>query len=84
VNRNVIGLIALDEILWFFLGGVVRVAFEFDIGNDFLPYSAANSACFRVSLDVIAMFEDRGHLSVATERKMLPARRLAARKRYQR
>lgn len=84
MNRNVIGLIALDEILWFFFGGVVRVAFEFDIGNHFLHDSAANSACFRVPLDVIATFEDRRHLSVATEGKMLPARRLSGGKRYQR
>ena len=43
-----------------------------------------NSTRFRVPFDVIATFEDRGDLSVATEGKMLPARRLSAGKRYRR
>ncbi len=74
MNCDVIGLITLDEILGFFFGRVVRVAFEFHFGNNFLQYSAANSTCFRVPLDVIATFERLGHLSVATERKSrLPA-----------
>ena len=46
MNCDVIGFIALDEILGFFLGSVMGVAIEFDIGNDFLHESAANSACF--------------------------------------
>ena len=79
-----IGFIALDEILRFFFGGVVSVAFEFHFGNDFLHDSAANSTCFRVPFDVITTFERLGHLSVATERKMHPATQWSGEKRYQR
>ena len=70
MNCDVVRLIALDEILRFFLGGVVGVAFEFHFGNDFFHDSAANSTCFRVPFDVIATFERLGHLSVAIELKM--------------
>ena len=80
---DVIGFIAL-EILRFFFGGVVGVAFEFDFGNDFLHDSAANSTCFRVPFDVIATFERLGHLSVATERKLHPAKQWSGEKRCQR
>lgn len=72
MNRNVIGLIALDEILGFCLRGVVRVAFEFDIGNDFLHDSAANSTCFRVPFDVIATFECPQHLSSLPNGRCIP------------
>ena len=84
MNRDVIGLIALDEILGFFCGRVVRVAFEFEIGNDFLHDSAANSTCFRVPFDVIATFERLGHLSVASERKIHPAKQWSGERRCQR
>ena len=84
MNRDVIGLIALDEILRFFFSSVMGVAFEFDIRNDFLHDSAANPACFRVPLDVIATFENRGHFSVATEGKMHPAKQWSGEKRRQR
>jgi hypothetical protein len=57
VNCDVVGFIALDEILGFFSGGVVSAAFEFHFGNDFLHNSAANSTCFRAPFDVIATFE---------------------------
>jgi hypothetical protein len=73
VNCDVIGFVALDEILGFFLGGVVSVALEFHVGNEFLHDSAANSTRFRVPFDVIATFERLGHLSVATEQRMYPA-----------
>ena len=83
MNRDVIGLVALDEILGFFFSCVARVAFEFDIGKDFLHDSAANSTCFRVPFDVIATFEDRGHLSVVTEPKRHSAKRWSKEKRCQ-
>jgi len=67
VNCDVIGFVALDEILRLFFGSVVGVAFEFHFGNDFLHDGAANSTCFRVPLDVIATLERLGHHSVATE-----------------
>lgn len=62
MNRHVIGLIALDEILGFFFGGVVGITFEFHIGNEFLHDSAANPACFRIPFDVVATFKRLGHL----------------------
>ena len=70
MNCDVIGFIALDEILGLFFGGVVGVALERHIGNDFLRDGAANSTCFRIPFDVITAFERLGHLSVATESKM--------------
>jgi hypothetical protein len=84
VNCDVIGFIALDEILGFFFGGVVGVAFEFHIGNHFLQDSATNSTCFRIPFNVIATFERLGHLSVATEQKMHPAKQWSGEKRCQR
>ena len=72
MNCDVIGFVALDEVLRLFLGSVVGVAFEFHFGNDFLYDSAANSTCFRVPFDVVATFERLGHLSVATEQRMYP------------
>ena len=84
MNCDVVGFIALDEILRFFFGGVVGVAFEFHFGNDFLHDGAANSSCFRVPFDVIATFERLGHLSVATEQKMYPAKQWSEEKRCQR
>lgn len=64
MNCDVIGFIALDQVLRFFFGGVASVAFEFHFGNDFLHDSAAHSTCFRVPLDVVATLERLGHLSV--------------------
>jgi hypothetical protein len=78
-----VGLIALDEILRFFLGGVVRIAFEFHIGDDFLHDSPANPARFRIPFDVIAAFERLGHLCVAIKLKMHLARQWSREKRYQ-
>ena len=72
MNCDVIGCVALDEILGLFFGSVVDVAFDFHIGNDFLHENAANSACFRVPSNMIAAFEPLGHLSVATSRRRIP------------
>ena len=57
-----VGFVALDEILGFFFGGMVGIAFEVYIGNDFLHDSTANATCFRIPFDVIAAFERPGHL----------------------
>jgi hypothetical protein len=84
VNCDVIGFIALYEILGFSFGSVVDVTFEFHIGKHFLHDSAANATCLRVPFDVIAMFEGRGHLSVAIERKVHPANQWSGEKRCQR
>lgn len=72
MNCDVVGFITLDEILRFFFGSMVGIAFEVHIGNDFLCDRAANSAGFRVPFDVIATFEGLGHLSVSTERRCIP------------
>ena len=62
MNRDVIGFIALDEILGRLLGGVMGVALEFHVGNHFLHDRAADSAGFRIPGYVIAAFERCGHL----------------------
>ena len=84
MNRDMIGFIALDEILGFFLRGVVYVALKPIVGDNFFEDDAANSSCFRVPFDVIATFEHLGHLSVATEQKMYPAKQWSEEKRCQR
>jgi len=66
MNCDVIGLIALDEILGFFFCGVVGIALERHVGNDFLHDSAAYAACFRIPFDVIAALERLGHLCAIT------------------
>ena len=78
-----VGFIALDEILGLPFGGVVRVALEFHIGDDFLHDSAANPARFRIPFDVIAAFERLGHLCVAINLEMHLARQWLREKRYQ-
>lgn len=62
MNCDVICFIALDEILGLLFGGVVGVALEFHVGNQFLYDSAGDPACFRIPGDVIASFERLGHL----------------------
>lgn len=71
MNSDVVGFIALDEILGFFSGGVVGVALESHIGNDFLHDSAANSTCFRIPFDVITAFERLGHLPSLPNRRCI-------------
>lgn len=72
MNRDMIGLVALDEILRFFLRGVVYVALEPNVGDNFFEDDAANSSCFRVPFDVIATFEHLGHLSSLPNRRCIP------------
>lgn len=61
VDSNVVGFVALDEVLRFVLRGMVHVAFEPHIGNDFLHHHAANPARFGVPFDVIAALECLWH-----------------------
>jgi len=56
VDGDVVGLITLDEILRFVFRGVVDVAFESHIGNNFLQDNAANSTRFRVPFNVVTAF----------------------------
>jgi hypothetical protein len=53
-------------------GGVVGIAFEFHLGNDFLHDNAADSARFGVPFDVIATFERPGHLSSLPNGRCIP------------
>jgi hypothetical protein len=50
VNGDVIGLIALNEILGLFFGGVVRVALEVHAGNCFLRAVTWSSEKFFVPI----------------------------------
>jgi hypothetical protein len=59
-----IGFVAFDEILRFFLRGVVYVALKPNVGDNFFEDDAANSSCFRVPFDVIATFEHLGHVKI--------------------
>jgi len=61
VNRDVVGLVAPNEILRFVLRGVVDIAFESHIGDDLLHDNAANPTCFRIPCNVVAAFELLGH-----------------------
>jgi hypothetical protein len=79
-----IGLVALDEILRFFLRGVMYVALKPNVGDNFFDDDAANSSRFRVPFDVIATFERLGHRLVTSERKMRPAKQWSGEERCQR
>ena len=59
VHGQVIGLIALDQVLRLVLRGVDDIAFELDFGRDFLLDGSSDSACFRVPRNVVANFESR-------------------------
>ena len=63
-----IGFIALDQILGLFFRGMVGVALERHVGNNFLHDSTPNSACFRIPCHVVAPFESLRHVSLLTER----------------
>jgi hypothetical protein len=65
VNGDVISFVALDKILGFFFRGVVSVALETHVGNDFLHDRAANASCFRIPCDVVSALERPGHLFAA-------------------
>jgi hypothetical protein len=84
MNSDVVGFIALNEILGFFFGGVVDVAFEFYVGNDFLRNRTSNETRFRIPLDVIAAFKGLGHLCAIIGPKMHLAKQWSRGKRYQR
>ncbi len=61
MNGDVVRLIALDEILEVFFRGVVDIALEPNVGNNFLRDNASNPACFRVPFNMVAAFECLGH-----------------------
>lgn len=57
VDRDVIGLIALDQVMWLFLGSVVGVALELRVGRYFLEDDSADAARFGVLAHMVADFE---------------------------
>lgn len=63
VDRHMIGLVALDDVLRLLFGSVPLVAFEHDLRGHFLLDRASNSACLGVPFDVIASFECSCHRS---------------------
>jgi len=63
VDCYVIGLVALDDVLWLFFGSVALVTLEDDLRGYFLLDRSSNAACFRVPFDMIATFEISRHNS---------------------
>ena len=53
MHGHVIGLVALDQILRFFLRGVDSVSLERDFRGNFFLDRAPDSTCFRVPLNMI-------------------------------
>jgi len=63
MNRHVICLVTLDDVLWFILGSVSLVTFEHELRGYFLLDGSTNSPRFRIPLHMIAPLEVGGHLS---------------------
>lgn len=61
MNRYVLGLVALNEVLRFSFRGATDVAFEFHIRNNFLDDDAADTARLRVPCNVVSAFERLRH-----------------------
>ena len=60
VNGNVIGLIALDQVLGLLLRRVVYIALEAGVGGEFPDNYAAYTSGFRIPADMITDFEHLG------------------------
>ena len=63
MNCNVLRFVAFDEVLRLVSRGVVDIAFEPYVGNNFLQNDATNSPRFRVPFNVVAAFESLGRHS---------------------
>lgn len=61
MKRDVVGLVAFDEVLRFALCRVVDVALEFHIRNSFLDDDPAHATRFRVPGNMVSAFEDSCH-----------------------
>ena len=57
-----IGLVALNDVLGFIVRGVVKIAFEPYVRNNFLHDNATNSPGLRVPFNVVTALERVGHL----------------------
>ena len=61
VNCNVIGFIALDDVLRLFLRSMVQIALETNSCDNLLNDHATNPSCFRVPLNVVTALERLRH-----------------------
>ena len=61
MHRHVVGLVALDQILGFFLRSADGVRLKLDGGSDLFLDRSPNTARFRVPLNMIADFEFVAH-----------------------
>lgn len=61
MDRNMIGFVALDQVLRRFPGRMVHVTFEPGVGSDLFDDNAANPASFRVPPHVITYAEGFRH-----------------------
>jgi hypothetical protein len=61
VNCDVVGLLALYKVLRFAFRGVMHVAFEKNVGNNFLDDYAANSPCFGVPFNMVTALQRLSH-----------------------
>ena len=57
VHGHVVGLVALDQILWLLLRGANGVGLKFDGGDDPFLDRSSDMSCFRVPLHMISNFE---------------------------
>lgn len=63
VNRYMIDLVALNEVLRYILRGMVHVPLKPSVRSDLLENHSPNSAGFRVPRNVITSFEDFRHMA---------------------
>src|SRR5438132_6813933 len=61
VDREVVGLVALDDVLRLVFGSVPLVALEGDLGGHFLLNGSADPSRFRIPLNMISSPEVAGH-----------------------
>ena len=64
VDGDVVGLVALDEVLRVVLGGVMDVALVVVAGDDFFEDDAADEAGFGIPFDMVAGFEGICHARI--------------------
>jgi hypothetical protein len=57
MHSQAVRLVALDQVLWFFLRGMNLVAFERDFGGMLFPDRPPDPACFRVPFNVVSCFK---------------------------
>ena len=62
MNSDVVGPRALYKVLRFILRGVVRVALEANIGDNFPEDHTANSSRFRVPFNTVTALERMSHV----------------------